>query len=428
MLAFNSGFRPDDIAMYADSAGIRQVPVDTVLVDGYGGGLGEEAFEVELDIEMVNAMAPGLDSTIVFEGQFGSSIISAMAAHPTIKQLSSSWRWSDDYAGQAYMQLVAQGQSFLQASGDEDAIWPPVPPGADYHCDELNILMPYATVVGGTTLTTDGTADQHYVSEMVWNYNGNGYCGSEGGYCYSMPIPRWQEGVADSANGASTHYRNIPDVACVAAHVRSTFPYLWPYWTEAYGTSIGAPLWAGFVALVNEDAQTRGLTSVGWLNPFLYHLGMSAAGNDTTYFHDITVGNNRRPGSGDHFDAVAGYDLCTGWGTLRPALMDTLYALSAVDAATPTATPLLARVSPNPSHGGCRIQIYTPSPGSVSVYLFDPAGRALRRLQRDVKEVGPVSLQWDGRDDRGRNLAAGVYFARIKGPAGSAQQKVVLIQ
>src|SRR5262249_55328350 len=81
-----------------------------------------------------------------------------------------------------------------------------------------------------------------------------------------------------------------------------------------FGTSAAAPLWAGFTALVNQQAVAAKKAPVGFLNSSLYTIGTSA--NYTSAFHDITVGDNSWvPGSPTNYLAVPGYDLCTGWGT-----------------------------------------------------------------------------------------------------------------
>ena len=118
-------------------------------------------------------------------------------------------------------------------------------------------------------------------------------------------------GVDMTSNGGSPAYRNIPDVACVAADIMVTYNNGKSAAFE--GTSAAAPLWAGFTALVNEQAATYGNGTVGFLNPALYAVGESA--DYATNFHDITTGGNTNTGSPDAYFAVAGYDLCTGWGT-----------------------------------------------------------------------------------------------------------------
>jgi hypothetical protein len=105
--------------------------------------------------------------------------------------------------------------------------------------------------------------------------------------------------------------RNVPDVAMVADSV-----YV-KYGNGASGsfdgTSCAAPLWAGFAALMNQQAVTAGRPAVGFINPAIYHLGTNAT--YTACFHDTTVGDNTSSASPTLFYAVPGYDLCTGWGT-----------------------------------------------------------------------------------------------------------------
>ena len=78
------------------------------------------------------------------------------------------------------------------------------------------------------------------------------------------------------------------------------------------GTSCASPLWAGFTALVNQRAVMSGRPTVGFINPALDTIGSGQ--NYTSCFHDITTGNNTSRASPNKFFAVAGYDLCTGWG------------------------------------------------------------------------------------------------------------------
>ena len=90
------------------------------------------------------------------------------------------------------------------------------------------------------------------------------------------------------------------------------------------GTSCAAPLWAGFAALVNQQAAASGKPAVGFINPAVDAIGSGA--NYTSAFHDITTGNNTSPSSPTKFYAVTGYDLCTGWGT--PAGQNLINALA----------------------------------------------------------------------------------------------------
>ena len=137
-----------------------------------------------------------------------------------------------------------------------------------------------------------------------------------------MSIPSWQQGISMTANQGSTTMRNMPDVSLVANNITifwgntvlgdggggNSLP-----WQEA-GTSLASPLWAGFMAMVNQQAAADGQPPIGFANPALYAIGKST--NYLSCFNDITTGCNTNTSSPTKYDAVPGYDLCTGWGTM----------------------------------------------------------------------------------------------------------------
>ncbi len=312
------GYTASDITYYETQAGLPNVTLTNVLLNGFNGapsGSGGE-IEVSLDIEMVISMAPGLDRVIVYEAGYSGNwhdLLNRMATDNLAKSLSCSWYipggTADATADQIFQQMAAQGQSFYSASGDSDAfVGEP-----DFPSES-----PYITQVGGTTLTTTGPGGS-YVSETVWNY-GDG-TGSGGGICPAYAIPVWQQGISMANNQGSTSLRNIPDVALTAdnIHVRANGANY-----NVGGTSAAAPLWAGLTALMNQLAATNGQPTVGFINPAIYALGKSS--NAATALHDITTGNNQSFASPTLFQAVPGYDLCTGFGT--PVGSGLLYALA----------------------------------------------------------------------------------------------------
>ena len=227
------GFYASDITAYASKAGLSAVPIQTVLLDNYSGtpttGPNSGNIEVSLDIEMAMSMAPGLSKIMVFEaGPSGivNDVLNAMAASNQVKQLSCSWGWSGgptNTTDAIFKEMAAQGQSFFAASGDSDAYTT----GASSANGVDNTSLanapasnPYIMVVGGTTLTTTGPGGS-WSSETVWNWglNKGSYVGSGGGISSYYSIPTWQTGVSMTANGGSTSYRNIPDVALIADNV-----------------------------------------------------------------------------------------------------------------------------------------------------------------------------------------------------------------
>ena len=312
------GYYPSDITAYATAAGggRTNIVIQKVLLDGYGGGItsANGNAEVSLDIEMSMAMAPALAKIIVFEGNPSSlipnDVLNAMAASNTVKNLSSSWGWSggpSTTTDNIFKTMAAQGQSFFNASGDSDAF------PAGYVDSSANPTTPsssaYVTEVGGTQLTTPGGGGA-YSSETVWNRN-NGI-GSSGGVSTYYAIPAWQQGINSFlSNGGSMTARNIPDVALTAEYCYVKYGN--GSSASFGGTSCAAPLWAGFMALVNQQAVTNGQSSAGFINPAIYELANESIYNSV--FHDTTSGNNTWSNSPNAFNAVPNYDLCTGLGS-----------------------------------------------------------------------------------------------------------------
>src|SRR5439155_1433659 len=138
------------------------------------------------------------------------------------------------------------------------------------------------------------------------------------------PIPAWQTNAVTTASQGSTTMRNIPDVALTAdnVYVRADGRDY-----NVGGTSCAAPLWAGFMALVNQRAIQAGRPLLGFINPAVYALAQQPT--YASLFHDITIGDNKRSGSPTKFSAVPGYDLCTGLGT--PAGNGLITALATPD-------------------------------------------------------------------------------------------------
>lgn len=257
---------------------------------------------------MAISMAPGLDSVVVFEGGDANAILADMAVDSSVKQLSSSWTYGvNGTTDNLFREFQLQGQSFFTASGDWDAI--PYPGTSPEPCSDTNI-----TSVGGTTLSTTGPGGS-YVSETVWNWDiekGSAYDGegSTGGVDTAYSMPSYQQGVANASNQGSATWRNFPDVALTADNI-----YVRSGGTDhrVGGTSAAAPLWAGFIALANQQRISLGGSSIGFINPVVYSIG---EGNSyTSAFHDITAWNNEWSGSPNKYSAVSGYDLCTGWGS-----------------------------------------------------------------------------------------------------------------
>lgn len=91
----------------------------------------------------------------------------------------------------------------------------------------------------------------------------------------------------------------------------------------------------------------------------------------------------------------------------------------------------LLTVNPNPFRTTTNIRFELPDAHSrkISLRIFDITGRLVRSLGPANTENGfPSSVVWDGRDDRGRKVAAGIYFARLEAPGRNLVQKMVLLK
>jgi subtilase family serine protease len=297
-----------DLDTYYTNAGqTNNVPITLLSTDGTStscvydkaGGFCDDT-EQTVDMTQALGMAPGMASLVMYVGSTDSAIFNAMAtANPLNLQLSSSWGWSppDPTTDDPYFEeFEAQGQSLFQAAGDggawtpETAVWPAE--------DQ------YLTAVGGTDLETQ-SAGGPWSSETVWEYGG-------GGIANGIAIPFYQVAaaagcVALGVDPCSETLRNAPDVS---ANANFTFYVCADQEActanEYGGTSFAAPMWAGYLALTNQQSVFNGLGPVGFINPKIYTIGLA-----TTYsedFHDIVSGSNG-------YSATIGYDLASGWGS-----------------------------------------------------------------------------------------------------------------
>jgi subtilase family serine protease len=306
-----------DLTTYYKNVGQTEPYTPTLIsTGGYGtscvdsGSSACDDTEQTLDMTQAMGMAPG--STMLYMYVCGdvlasgsgnisdTSCISAMVTTtdaPLSKQISCSWGWTpadpstlDPY----FEQMASQGQNFFSASGDSSAwsasneAWP---------ADDANIVS-----VGGTDLTTSSAAGP-WKSETAWADSGGGISPD------SIPIPSWQKlsGVITSTNKGSTTLRNGPDVS---ANANFTFYVCADQTTctanDYGGTSFATPMWAGYLALANQQAAANGDT-IGYIDPIIYPAALTSSYG--TYFHDVTSG------SCGTYSGLTGYDLCTGWGS-----------------------------------------------------------------------------------------------------------------
>jgi len=312
-------FNPSQVSDYSTDGTVSSCP------DNCDDG------EPAVDIQQALSMAPGADIVEYF-GNSDSDVFNAAASANIAKQMSTSLLWlpADPNTDEPiFQEMAAQGQSVFVATGDSGAYNPTLNAGF-YPADD-----PYVTGVGGTDLATNG-AGGAWASETAWIGSGGGVDTND------ITIPSYQQlsGVVNATNFGSTTLRNIPDVSS-DANTDSFWCSSGSCYEGIGGTSLASPRWAGFMALINEQAANSNEPPVGFLNPVIYPANLTSSYDSE--FHDIVSGNDGAGSNGSttSYTAVTGYDLATGWGSpngqglidaLTPASSAPYYALSATPA------------------------------------------------------------------------------------------------
>jgi len=83
---------------------------------------------------------------------------------------------------------------------------------------------------------------------------------------------------------------------------------------------------------------------------------------------------------------------------------------------------------PNPFAADTRLQLTLPTAERVVARVFNPAGRLVKTLVNSKLPAGEHLVPWDGTNERGKRVPAGVYFVRLEAGADHALQKVVLLR
>ncbi len=355
-----------DITTFRSASGLSNNPVQMVLVPSSGASTtvdGDE-LEADLDVEWSGAVARNAKIIYVYTGNGNLNVIDAMeyAIEKNLAPvISISYGLCEASAGSANMtalqndakQAIAKGITISSASGDEGA--------AD--CEDSNAqsailglavnipsAIPEVTGVGGTEFSGDvnnaatywnavndsnNASALSYIPETSWNDTAatvaanKGFSAGGGGASTFFAKPSWQ--VATGVPAANHRY--VPDISlnasarhdgylvCSAGNCVNGFVASDNTLTLVGGTSVGAPVFAGLVGLIDQATESIGQGNV---NPTLY--GLFASHNNA--FHDITTGDNKVPcttgkpncPSGTTsigFSAGAGYDQATGLGSLN---------------------------------------------------------------------------------------------------------------
>ena len=357
-------------------------PITPVLVPGSGVeaiSAGDQG-ESEIDLEYASGIAQNSNIFLVYVGSSQNySVFDALAFAITediAPVVSISYGACEtllspgdlDQANALFEEAAAQGQTLVASSGDSGSTaCSPYTSATGITPAEQQALAvnfpassPYVTAVGGTQMAvetfTAGNSSYwasasgmdtissllSYVPEVVWNEGSasRGIFAGGGGTSAHFLRPPWQNTFPGMPAGA---YRLLPDIALQSSIASPGFlicssdpTLLYPQgqtsscvdgltgsnqkYTVAGGTSFAAPIFAGFIALLNEAEHANGQ---GNINPVLYSL----AADPNSYaaaFHDITSGTNACVSGAANcvtadessYAATPGYDEATGLGSV----------------------------------------------------------------------------------------------------------------
>ena len=241
-------------------------------------------------VQAENALTTSLSGAITLANRLGPGVVNMSFGAPEANYVEP-YEALFTTAGMAY--VAAAGDSGAQAN------WPAVGTG---------VLS-----VGGTTAWMAGNQR----NEVTWSRSG-------GGFSSWLPRPAYQAQLRITGAGvtrAPARQPNLPargvtDVSFNADPFTGqmtvvTNPAGATRWLSMGGTSVGAPQWAGILAVANARRALVGAAPLGRIHASLY--GPLAAGS---HFNDVTEGSN---GSPVWARAGARYDIPTGWGTPRVA-------------------------------------------------------------------------------------------------------------
>ena len=280
--------------------------------------------EIALDVQWAHAIAPlarivliEVDSAnsnsllggVALANKMGGGVVSMSFGAP-----EGSWVKASDAS------FTTTGMTYIAAAGDDGAqvLWPAV--------------SPTVLAVGGTSLQWSGSGTRY---EAAWASSGGGVSAVEA-------LPAWQSGTAVPGAGAAT-MRTVSDVAFNANPTTGQYVALTAQgstttaWNSYGGTSIGAPQWAGLVAVANARRVAASQALLGDFHATLYKTIAASAGTYAADFADIVDGSD---GGCTTCAAATGFDTVTGWGTPNASALLTTLVGSTTSAAT-TGTPVV---------------------------------------------------------------------------------------
>ncbi len=382
----SKGFQVSDLRKYlVDNGVVTNAEADAYLAKYLtilGGAAGESRGETSLDIEMMMSLAKNGHTYLwnilsgpnethqSYQGSFigwAQAVTSSSAAtNPTLNRTSAVWsisyggpEWDNVTAmsqlNNYFKVLSASGVTVVVSSGDSGAGFQPpnLVPVIDAPAVSFPASSPYVVAVGATALrAVDALLEP--VFAVCSTADGN-VISSGGGFSQAFDVPAFQNDTVSAflqtVTAGGPQYpagkRAIPDVTAIGAWVNIVMSNMT---IPVFGTSISAPVFSSFLALINGKLRSQNKSTLTLTNNLLY--------NSASAFTDVTVGSNcageqyRYPANfptyapNACYTAQAGWDPASGLGSPRyPALAAAL--IQSTTSAPPTPVPNTPTPVPN---------------------------------------------------------------------------------
>jgi len=317
-----------DLNLFADSCSLKQYTVKVVGTnDEKHCNLYEEAcIESLLDIEYLASLTNPIPLSDYYLSTYSlidwAQTVNADKNAPWVHSVSygndevqqTSVAYMNSVNDQ-FMQITSRGITILFASGDQ-GVWGRSGTSTGTFNPDFPASSPYILAVGGSDLSSTNIGPETCCSD------------SGGGFSNTFARPSWQNDAVNkyiqTANLPAQALwnasgRGYPDVSAI-------FGLNIPYCIVAdqkflgvAGTSASSPVAASIFGLLNDIRLKKGSPTFGLANPWIYQ---TAAAHPEA-FNDITTGKNNA-GKSAGFEAIAGWDPCTGVGTLKYNVLKTL--------------------------------------------------------------------------------------------------------
>jgi hypothetical protein len=322
------------------------------------------------------------------------------------------------------------------------------------------------TIVGGQFRNHLGALDPATGAATTWNPDANGavyalavaerqtfpftvtvYAGGE--FATLGGQPRLSIGAVDGGTGAPTSWN--PSASSDVHDIELTTDFL----GSVTSVHVAGLFWSIGGQTRHYIAELDGAGSVTPWNPDAGNAVYALARSGGT----IYAGGNFASIGGQARDGLAALDVATGAATSwDPDALGTVRALSlqqgeiyaggsfntiaggarpnfagfqepsvGVTEQLPERPPALIQAAPNPFRSDVTLRFALPEPGAARIEIFDVAGRRVRDLIRNGR-AGEQQVDWDGRDEAGGSVAAGVYLVRLRAGTEDLSAKVLRVR